>query len=274
MITIGKLLSMKRESRLRKIVHILESLEEAVSVRESINSLYLKEVLHLLLDEGLEDERVFIHTKDLIRITGESAGISPYLLRRKLNSLKHALLTYLHMEPAEWDLRLSSGKLDPEKRTVFPLSLYLEDIRSPFNVGSLFRTAESFGISEILLSKDCADPEHPRSVRSAMGCTYTVSWRYAGLDELPGKIPVFAMETGYTSIEQFAFPCPGIMIVGSEELGVSPEALSIAENSAGIASIPCCGSKASLNVGVAAGIAMNRWLRSVTAEGLFRSQPC
>ncbi len=178
------------------------------------------------------------------------------------------------MEPAEWDLRLSSGKLDPEKRTVFPLGLYLEDIRSPFNVGSLFRTADSFGISEILLSKDCADPEHPRSVRSSMGCTHTVSWRYTGLDELPGNIPVFALETGHTSIEQFTFPCPGIMIVGSEELGVSPEALSLAENNAGIVSIHCCGSKASLNVGVAAGIALSRWIRSVTGEGLDRSQPC
>ena len=130
-------------------------------------------------------------------------------------------------------------------------------------MGSLFRTAESFGIAEILLSDGTADPGHPRAARSSMGCTETVAWRRAALGELENRPGVFALETGYTDVETFSFPREGVMIIGSEELGVSPEGMRIAKQSGGVVSIEAGGAKASLNVGVAAGIAMFRWFREI-----------
>jgi TrmH family RNA methyltransferase len=74
---------------------------------------------------------------------------------------------------------------------------------------------------------------------------------------LPG--PIFALETGGTPIARFPFPSRGVLIAGSEELGVSPGALAAADASLGRLSIPTRGAKGSLNVSVAFGIAMAAW---------------
>ena len=79
---------------------------------------------------------------------------------------------------------------------------------------------------------------------------------------LPEDFPVFALETGGTDIRKFDFPKKGIVIIGSEELGVSPEALALAKS--GTVTIPMTGIKASLNVGVAFGILMERWTSSIS----------
>ena len=73
--------------------------------------------------------------------------------------------------------------------------------------------------------------------------------------------PQFALETGGTDINEFKFPEKGICIIGSEELGVSPEALKKATY--GRVTIPMKGLKASLNVGVAFGILMPKWVESL-----------
>ena len=94
-----------------------------------------------------------------------------------------------------------------------------------------------------------------------MGCIETMGWERCGLDQLPTDLPVFALETGGTDINEFKFPERGICIIGSEELGVSPEALARATY--GTVTIPMKGLKASLNVGVAFGILMQKWVEQL-----------
>jgi len=95
-----------------------------------------------------------------------------------------------------------------------------------------------------------------------MGCIETMEWERVSLDNLPETLPIFALETGGTDINEFKFPKKGICIIGSEELGVSPEALSKATY--GRVTIPMKGLKASLNVGVAFGILIQKWVDSLT----------
>ena len=184
-------------------------------------------------------------------------------LKRAINSVKHLLLSAIGRDQADWDFTDSDGKLDPSGRQIFEgMQVYLEDIRSPFNVGAMFRTAESFGVEKIILSPFCADPHHRRSSRTAMGCIEIVPWERQNLfalEECALPFPVFALETGGTPIDEFPFPRRGLLIAGSEELGVSPRALAAADASLGRVSISCFGSKASLNVSVAFGIALNAW---------------
>jgi len=137
---------------------------------------------------------------------------------------------------------------------------YLEDLRSPFNVGAAFRSADAFAVEELLLSPFCADPLHPRALRSAMGATELVPWRRGSLEDLDGLGSVFVLELGGTDLDEFEFPERGVVILGSEELGASPEALSRAEARV---SIPMHGSKGSLNAGVAFGILLHAWRRSL-----------
>ena len=134
----------------------------------------------------------------------------------------------------------------------------------------MFRTAESFGVEKIFLSPFCADPLHRRAQRTAMGCIDIVPWErreFFNAPEIPElPYPVFALETGGTSISDFSFPQRGLLIAGSEELGVSPRALAAADASLGRVSIPCYGAKASLNVSVAFGITVQAWSTSLIKD--------
>lgn len=183
--------------------------------------------------------------------------------RRVCNCARNALLAIIGTFPAEWDLIIAPHRSElPVVRDFYPgLYVYAEDIRSPFNLGSIFRTAEAMGAQGVFLSPGCCDPLHPRAIRSGMGCIEALQWQRLSLNELPQELPVFVLETGGTAIDEFVFPKEGIVIIGSEELGVSPEALERA--SYGRVTIPMKGMKASLNVGVAFGILMQAWVASL-----------
>jgi len=187
---------------------------------------------------------------------------------RVCNYARNTLLELLGTFPAEWDLVIAPHATPENEdgtvraRDFFPgVAVYAEDIRSPFNIGSIFRTAEAMGAEKVLISPHCIDPTQPRAIRSGMGCIETMGWERLSLEQLPADLPVFALETGGTPIEDFIFPKQGICIIGSEELGVSPEALARATY--GTVTIPMKGLKASLNVGVAFGILMQKWVESL-----------
>ncbi|HUW41914.1 MAG TPA: TrmH family RNA methyltransferase [Rectinemataceae bacterium] len=184
-------------------------------------------------------------------------------LLRAVDALRHALLTATGQAPADWDLLdPRTGMPDPARRRVRRgLRVYLEDLRSPFNIGAIFRTADAFGVEELLLSPLAADPRHPRAARSAMGAVDMVPWRRGSLEELAAWGPLFALELGGTPAGDFAFPAEGTVVVGSEELGVSPEALRLC--SLGKVSIPMAGAKGSLNAAVAFGILLYAWTSSL-----------
>ena len=181
----------------------------------------------------------------------------------RCDDLSHLLFSQLGEDQADWDfVERDSGVLDISKRYVLPHTLVIDRVRSPFNIGSLFRTADSFGVDEILLVAPATDPGHPRAQRTARGCVDTVSWKELPIEAIRERLagrPVFALELGGVDIGDFRFPEDGIVVVGSEELGVSPELLALADASLGRVSIPLAGTKGSLNVSVAAGILLHAW---------------
>lgn len=192
--------------------------------------------------------------------------------RRACNCARNALLAILGTFPAEWDLviaphnthntnKTDDGQIVDKREFYEGVFIYAEDIRSPFNLGSIFRSAEAMGAEKIFVSPLCTSPEQPRAVRSAMGCIETLGWERKALEDLPDDVPVFVLETGGTPIGEFSFPRKGICIIGSEELGCSPEALARATY--GRVSIPMKGLKASLNVGVALGVLLQKWVEAI-----------
>lgn len=216
---------------------------------------YIKAVAKLVLEDPKLPESSASQLKKLLEEI-------PLDERRVCNFARNELLKIIGTFPAEWDLVIaphSSEKLTVEKRNFYKgVCVYAEDIRSPFNLGSIFRTAEGLGCEKVYISPNCTDPEQTKAIRSAMGCIETLGYTRSSLDELPADVPVFVLETGGTPIDEFDFPKEGIVIIGSEELGVSPEALKRATY--GRVSIPMKGLKASLNVGVAFGILMQKWV--------------
>ena len=222
---------------------------------------YTKKIAEIVLEDPKLPQSAAAELKELI-------ATQPFDERRVCNCARNHLLELIGTFPAEWDLIIAphESPLDEngivKQRKFYPeTAVYAEDIRSPFNLGSIFRTAEGMGAEKVLISPGCVDPEQPRAVRSGMGCIETMGWERKSIAEIPEDIPVFALETGGTPIEEFKFPEKGICIIGSEELGVSPQALKRATY--GTVTIPMIGLKASLNVGVAFGILMQKWVEAL-----------
>lgn len=226
---------------------------------------YVKRLLSIVIQDSELSEQT---RRELEQI---SVG-EPFDEKRACNCARHALLALIGTFPAEWDLIIAPHPTVTENGVITErdffrnVYVYAEDIRSPFNLGSIFRTAEAMGAEKVLISPLCVPPEHQKAIRSGMGCIETLGFERKSVDELEqfakdNDLPIFVLETGGTPIEEFEFPKKGICIIGSEELGVSPEALKKATY--GRVSIPMKGLKASLNVGVAYGILMQKWVESL-----------
>ncbi|MDL2229654.1 TrmH family RNA methyltransferase [Treponema sp. OttesenSCG-928-L16] len=271
MIPIHKLRKLPRSQSLRKSIKIIEEAERQLAEQRfsSGHIDYLADAAAFLAEDDLFDDiNRFALKKAAESISGKKGteldkskdlGME---LSRSLNTIRHILLRETGKQTADWDFIDHKGRLNSEKRHIFSgINVFLEDIRSPFNVGAIFRTAESFGVDKILVSPLCADPHHQRAMRTAMGCIELVPWERCSLESVGS--PVFVLETGGTELRNFSFPFRGTMIIGSEELGVSPEALSLADTSLGRVSIPTYGAKGSLNVSVAFGVAIQAWAASI-----------
>jgi TrmH family RNA methyltransferase len=253
MFTIKKLMQLSPKTRLRKLIMIIQQAEIGIAHGKGVDAAYIREIL-----SGCE--KSFPPT--LSQYIGENIDSidDKEKNRRFLHTIRHMLYSQLGCEPVEWDFICpDTGELDRTKRIVFPASVFLEDIRSPFNVGAIFRTAESFGVSHIYLTETTPSPEHKKAVRTSRGCSKAISWSYGSLSLINSDKGIFALELGGTSIHSFRFPRSGIVLIGSEELGLSPEALSLADSNYGRVSIPLGGAKRSLNVSVAFGILMYHW---------------
>ncbi|MCL2264600.1 MAG: TrmH family RNA methyltransferase [Treponema sp.] len=274
MIPLYKLEKLPRVQKLRKIAKVFSFAENRLCLASEKNiGIFPEGEISFFIDAAklLASDSLF--SADAQKVFIEAAGIfqaaltdkkNVSLFHRALNNIKHILFAETGREQADWDFTCGDGKLDAHKRQVMEgMQVYLEDIRSPFNVGAMFRTAESFGVEKIILSPFCADPHHQRSQRTSMGCVEIIPWEkqdlFSASDNSQPFLPVFALETGGIPLAEFSFPRRGIMITGSEELGVSPRALAAANASLGRVSIPSYGTKASLNVSVAFGIALQAW---------------
>jgi TrmH family RNA methyltransferase len=263
-ISVKKLSTLPRKTRLRKMALLFQTAERALQAGREPDREYLLALCRLLSQDGSCAAEIIAAAEACEPLCAQQ-GPDPVLLHRSVNALRHALLCDLGAEPAEWDLLVpGSEELDAESRLVLPIRLYLEELRSPFNVGAIFRSAEAFGVSELLLSPTTASPLHPRAMKTARGAVGVLSWRFAELAELRemGQ-EIFALELGGTPLDRFPFPETGMMLVGSEELGLSPASLQLAATSCGRLSIPMAGAKRSLNVAVAVGIVLQSWAASL-----------
>ena len=244
MITVKKLLSLGERTRLRKISMILH--EGAVSLKDGrpVDLEYINSVLPLA---GFEPVDVTLPCVSLAF---------------RLEDCSQALLVRLGAEPSDWDFRDDEGNLDSSKRVVQDKVLVLDRIRSPYNVGAIFRSAEAFGVCRIILVEGTASPDHVRASRTSRGTTSVIPWSLLSESDvicfLHGYDPseVIALELGGVSINDFSFPRRGVVVLGSEEFGISPTVLSCCGSRV---TIPMGGAKGSLNVSVAAGILLQRW---------------
>ena len=137
------------------------------------------------------------------------------------------------------------------------LSLVLDAIRDPGNLGTIIRIADWFAISQIICSLDCADVYNPKVVQATMGSIARVNVYYrdlpSWLKQAPGLRIYAAMLEG-KDVTKMQVIKDGLIIIGNESAGISTELLECANERI---SIPRKGKAESLNAAVATGIILS-----------------
>lgn len=143
----------------------------------------------------------------------------------------------------------------------FPISAVLDNIRSLYNVGSIFRTADAARVEKLYLCGITGRPPRKEIDKTALGATETVPWEYhpnAGevLQNLKERgVKIIALEHTSESRAhwEIEFPFPCCLVIGNEVWGIQDEVLQYADAAM---EIPMFGAKHSLNASVAFGIAV------------------
>lgn len=156
--------------------------------------------------------------------------------------------------------------------TKFPVVAVLENIRSAYNVGSVFRTADAFMLKEIVLVGYTAYPPHKQIMKTALGAEESVSWKHfktsrEALEYLKTEgYFIFGVEQTDESVMlqdlgQYVDK-PVAFIFGNEVSGVEQETLELCDK---LLEIPQFGTKHSLNISVAAGTVLWEAVKNVPA---------
>jgi tRNA G18 (ribose-2'-O)-methylase SpoU len=156
-----------------------------------------------------------------------------------------------------------------------PIVVVLENIRSAYNVGSVFRTADAFLLSGIYICGYTAYPPHKEIKKTALGAEDTVHWKYfkkidEAIEELRADgYAIYSVEQAHNSIPLNQFlDLPQTqqkiaVIFGNEVTGVEQSSIA---HSDGCIEIPQMGMKHSLNVSVAAGVVLWELVRTRISE--------
>jgi tRNA G18 (ribose-2'-O)-methylase SpoU len=147
-----------------------------------------------------------------------------------------------------------------------PLYVVLDNLRSAYNVGSIFRTCDAGAVAHLHLCGMSAHPPHTKISKTALGAQDYVPWTYhervtRAIAALQADgVPVFAAEVapGADLYHEFVWPQPAAVVFGNEVDGISEKVRARCD---GTVRIPMNGLKNSINVATAAGILIYEVLR-------------
>lgn len=155
--------------------------------------------------------------------------------------------------------RLSVDEFHEAKK--LPLTVVLDDVRSLYNVGSVFRSSDAFRVEAVYLCGITATPPHPEIHKTALGGEDSVAWRYfntatEAVQSLHDEgVTVYSIEQveGSTKLQNLQLDKDKryAVVLGNEVKGVHQEVVDMSD---GCLEIPQFGTKHSLNVSVTAGM--------------------
>lgn len=134
------------------------------------------------------------------------------------------------------------------------ITLLLDSVQDPGNMGTIIRIADWFGISQLVCNGACADPYSPKVVQSSMGGIFRVNILFKnGIEFLnqQSDIPSYAASLNGTPLNEIGKIQAGIIVIGNESKGINEELLNRCTHNV---TIPKLGNAESLNAAVATGI--------------------
>jgi len=144
------------------------------------------------------------------------------------------------------------------------LILALDSIRDPGNLGTILRLCDWFGIDQIVCSKDAVDIYNPKVVQATMGSIARVNVNYIDLENFIGQtqLPVFGTFMQGDIIYKTDLPQEGIIVMGNEANGISPELEKVIKNRLTIPRFGSLQKTESLNVATATAIVLSEFRSS------------
>jgi TrmH family RNA methyltransferase len=215
----------------------------------------------LFLVEGYKSVIEFINSPYQIEAIYHSASFDPKVLKlsqkinlynisvtdiQKISSLKTPQEISALVKIPKWP-PLNNAQLKQK------FSLVLDGIQDPGNMGTIIRTADWFGISNIICSEDTVDAYNPKVVQASMGSLSRIIVHYTDLAAaLPIiGLPMFGAMLNGENIYHTNFGAEGLIVMGNEGNGLRPEIERLISKAV---TIPRAGSAESLNVAIAAAI--------------------
>jgi tRNA G18 (ribose-2'-O)-methylase SpoU len=170
------------------------------------------------------------------------------------------------MQEERTPFQITAGGAAYDAIRELPVTVLLDDIRSLYNVGSFFRTADAARVQKLLLCGITGRPPQKGISKTALGAESTVEWEYSpdaagSLRELRERgYEIAVVETSIHAVDLFDWKprFPVCAVFGNEVQGVSPQVHALCDTHI---RIPMLGHKHSLNVATAGGIVIYELLR-------------
>ncbi|MGC8824001.1 MAG: RNA methyltransferase [Bacteroidales bacterium] len=153
------------------------------------------------------------------------------------------------------------------------ITIALENIQDPGNLGTIIRLADWFGIEHVVCSSDSVEAYNPKVIQSSMGSIFRVKVHYADLklfikEAISLHIPVLGTFLDGKNVYNEQLPNIGILVMGNESRGISAELAALIDRKITIVSTNASQRRAeSLNVAVAAAIVCAEWHRRIYWQG-------
>ncbi len=207
-----KRLSRYKQSKFRNqdelfVVEGEKMLSELLESEYDIQSIYAT-------TQWIEKNKAIIQTKDVVNKTIEISEED--LNKISLLSTPNQVYSLVKI-PQENSYNSNKG-----------LTIVLDGIKDPGNLGTIIRLADWYAIENIICSQDCVDVYNPKTVQSTMGSIFRVKVKYLDLQEYLQSIPsnhaiYGSIVEGGENIYKKQFSKDAILIIGSESHGISPE---------------------------------------------------
>jgi len=140
-------------------------------------------------------------------------------------------------------------------------ALVLDDLRDPGNLGTIIRTADWYGLKNIIASGETADFYNPKTISATMGSFCRMKVFYTNLSEFLSKssVPIYGTFMNGEDVHQTDFGASGLIVIGNESNGVSEGVSKFVNHRI---TIPKIGGAESLNAAIATGIVLDNVFRS------------
>jgi TrmH family RNA methyltransferase len=232
-----------------------------ISLLQSLQHKKFRKEHGVFLVEGLKSVTEFINSAYQIETIYYTPAIAPKLLKlsQKINSLEISLTILEKISslktPADVIAVVKIPKWPVLDHTTLKkkFSLVLDGIQDPGNMGTIIRTADWFGIDQIICSEDSVEVYNPKVVQATMGSLSRINVHYTDLSAVLSAIdlPVYGALLDGENIYNNNFGTEGLIVMGNEGNGLRPEIKALVTKAI---TIPRTGNAESLNVAIATAI--------------------